>query len=358
VSQALEPGVERVVGEGAAKGVSVVLGLILATVVQLVAAELIPKNVAVARPERTALRLAVPMRAYASVFAPLINLLNGSANAIVRLFGVEPVQELESIRSLDELEFVIRSSGEEGTIPEEATRLLTRSIRFVDKTAADALVPRGDIMALPESATIAALAAFALEHGYSRYPVYREGLDDIVGVALAKDVFRVAPADRATTTVTAVAETVLAVPESRRLDDLLVVMRQSGHQLAVVIDEYGGTSGIVTLEDVLEEIVGAIEDEYDEPELTPPPPAGAYELDAALHPDEVEDLIGLRLPEGEYETLAGFLLVRFDRIPDPGDSIEWDGWRFDVATLDRHRITRVVVHPPAPAGPAEEAGGP
>src|SRR3954464_4097049 len=122
VSHALEPAVEKVGGESAAKGVSVVLGLILATVVQLVAAELIPKNVAVARPERTALRLAVPMRGYASVFAPLINLLNRSANAIVRLFGVEPVQELESIRSLDELEFVIRSSGQEGTINEEATR--------------------------------------------------------------------------------------------------------------------------------------------------------------------------------------------------------------------------------------------
>ncbi len=363
VGRLLHAPVAHVVGEHVAHGVALTLALVLTTVVQLVAAELVPKNVAVARPERTAMRLAVPLRGYTALFGPLITVLNASANAIVRRLGIEPREELESVRNLDELDLLVRSSGDRGTLAPEATRLLSRSIRFADKPAADAMLPRLEVEALPATTLITELAAAAVRTGISRFPVTGADLDDVIGVVLAKDAFRVPYAERSFTAVAAVMGPVLAVPESRPLGSLLVEMRQTGNQLAVVIDEYGGTAGIVTLEDVLEEIVGAIGDEYDEPELTPAPSTdGAIVdgvvVDGTLRPDDVADATGLVMPDGDYDTLAGFVLTLFDRIPAAGDVIDWNGWSFEVVELDRLRIASIAVRPPPSVAPTEPGGAP
>ena len=345
----------HLVKERTAHTLAYVASLLIAAVVQLIVAELVPKNVAVARAERTALTLAPVLRGYVFVFNPIIRLFRGSAEWTLRRLGVEPRGELESVPSLDELDVLIRTSGDRGTLNPEATKLLTRSIRFADKTASDVFVPRLDIEALPDTASAAHLAAAVAEHGFSRFPIYHEELDEIVGVVLAKTLLRIPTAERATTSIVSLMQPILAVPEAQPLRTLLIDMRKQRRQLAVVIDEYGGTAGIVTLEDVLEEIVGDIDDEYDEPSLTLPAlnDAEGFVLDGDLDPDRVHDECGIQLPDGDYETLAGFVLVVFDRIPSVGDKATWEGWEIEVEDMDRRRVARVAFRPlPSTAGDA------
>ncbi len=346
LGRAFEGPVRSLVGDGAAHGVSLALALVLATSVQLVGAELVPKNLAVARPERVALALAPPLRVFDAMLSPLIRAIDAAADRVVMAVGVQPVSELDDVPTLAELAALVRNSGEVGTLDPAETALLSRSIRFGELTVADAMVPRPDMVALYATDTVADLAAAVREHGYSRYPLLGEDSDDIVGVVLAKDVFVVAYAHRAATALASIALPAPGVPESLPLEDLLATMRAERRQMAVVIDEYGGTAGIVTLEDVLEELVGAIDDEHDEPELSVVPTGGSYVLDGSLHPDEVAAACGLRVPDGSYDTLAGFALVQFDRVPAEGDAFDYDGWRLEVVEMDRLRIARLDVRPP------------
>lgn len=312
----------------------------LATVFQMVIGELVPKSVAIARPERVARLVAPAADLYGRIFGPVIRLSNDAANAAVRRLGIEPAEELTSVRSLEELELLIRSSGEGGELAPEAYLVLRRALRFGDKTAADALVPRVDVDWVPADATVADLVALAVDTGRSRFPVCGTDLDDIVGVVHVKDVYRLPFAVRHERPVTEIASPPWVVPETADLADLLADFRRLGTHLAVVVDEYGGTAGVLTLEDVLEELVGEIDDEHDAPapRLSAVLPAGTYELPGTLHPDEVAEACGLHIPEGPYETLAGFALDRLGRIPDPGDGFHHDGWRLEVAEMDRLRI--------------------
>lgn len=356
VAAAIESPVGRLVGAGRARGVSITIALILATVVSMVFGELVPKSIAIAKPRQTAYALAPPMVLISRILGPVISMLNGAANWTVRRMGIEPKEELTSVRSLQELELLIRSSGEEGTLEPEALTLLTRSIRFGSKDAADALVPRPVVMSVSIDETVAGLAAKSAETGHSRFPVIGADLDDVRGVVHVKAVYQVPYDERGSTPVASIMATTFAVPETRDLGDLLVDLRRSGTHLAIVVDEHGGTAGIITLEDVLEEIVGEIDDEHDRPQprLTVVERVGDWLLDGSLHPDEVFDACGLRLPEGEYETLAGFVLDRFGRIPDEGDSFAHDGWRIEVVTRDRQRVARLRLrHDPAPESEAD-----
>lgn len=347
LGQALEGPIRSVVGERAAHPVSLALALAIATAVQLVGAELVPKNLAVARPEGVALALATPLRVFDTVFSPLIRAVDHTADRVVMALGVQPVAELDEVPTLAELAAMVRRSGEQGTLDKAETTLLSRTIRFGRQTVAEVMVPRPDMVALYASDTLVDLAAAVREHGYSRYPLLGEGSDDVVGVVLAKDLFRVPYAHRATTALAELVHPAPAVPESLPLEELLVRLRRQGVQLAVVIDEYGGTAGIVTLEDVLEQLVGAIDDEHDDPELTVVPTGSSFVLDGSLHLGEVAEACGLVLPEGPYDTLAGFALVHFDRLPEVGDECTWDGWRLRVVEMDRRRIARLDVQPPA-----------
>jgi CBS domain containing-hemolysin-like protein len=249
------------------------------------------------------------------------------------------------VRSLEELELLIRSSGEEGTLEPKALTLLTRSIRFGTKDAAAALVPRRSVDVLTMDDTVAGLAARAVATGHSRFPVVGADLDDVRGVVHVKDVYRVAFAARSTTSVQEIMAPAFVVPETRGLGDLLADLRGLGSHLAVVVDEHGGTAGIITLEDVLEEIVGEIDDEHDRPapRLTGVLRPGEWRLDGSLHPDEVFDACGFEVPDGDYETLAGFVLDQLGRIPDVGDGFDFAGWKVEVAARDGLRVSTVVL---------------
>lgn len=367
IARILEPAL-AFLPESARSGVAIAIALALATVTQMVVGELIPKGLAIALPLPAVLVVATPIRFYGMVLGPLIHVLNGAADRAVRVLGIEPRDELRAVRSLEELELLIHSSRQEGTLDPEAYHLLARTIRFGHKTAADALVPRVDMIALPADATVADLAQAALRTGHSRFPVVGDGPDDVVGVAHVKDALSCPVDERGTTPVTAVAGPAQFIPEGRDLESLLTEMRAEGTQMAMVADEYGGVAGIVTLEDLLEEIVGDIEDEYDpvSPGLTAAPLAGAFILDGRLHPDEVSEITGLELPEGDYETMAGFLLERLGHLPDAGEHVEHLGWSLEVLEMDRHRIASVRLvapadeHPerPDPEHPDPEQDGP
>lgn len=355
IATLIDPWIEPFAGSRSA-GISVALALALATVFQMVVGELIPKNVVIARPTRSALRLAAPFRVYAVVFGPFISMTERAANWTVRRIGVEPQEELSAVRSLPELELLFRSSGAGGTLEPRAVDLLTRSIRFGEKSAADALTPRTSLVALATDATLAELVGRSLDTGHSRFVVFGTDLDDVRGVVHVKSVYEIAPEARAATAVSAVMTDAFVVPESRDLTSLMVELREGGHHLAVVVDEYGGTAGIVTMEDLIEEIIGEIDDEYDpEPDDEPvAQPSGAFLLSGSLHPDEVLDACGFGMPDGEYETLAGFVLDRLGHLPVAGEWITEQGWELEVVELDRRRIARVRLMPPVPTG--DQAG--
>ena len=337
---------------GTANGIAVVVALTLATSTEMVLGELVPKNIAIARPTPTAFAVATPLRLANGLLRPLIVFLNAAANWTVRRFGIEPQEELTQVRSLDELNYLIHSSRKEGTIQEPEFSLLAKAASLESKTAGDALTPRTSIVAVDIEDKLGDLTKLALETGFSRFPVYGRDLDDINGTVLVKDTFRFEPDERPHVPVAEIVTDPLVVPESRDLATLLVEMRRTLKHMAVVIDEYGGTAGIITLEDILEELVGDIEDEYDRAAtVVTPSPEGVHVLDGLLRPDEVEEICGFAMPEGDYDTLAGFLLSIFDRIPKRGDHIAYDAWEFKVIQMEGRRIARVLaVAPSSPSG--------
>ena len=347
-----EPTVARILsGDAHATGASVALAIGMATVLHLVVAEQVPKYVALAIPERTALTLAPAITAYGVATRLLVDLLNWTANAIVRFLGVEPKGQIQASRTLDELEDLIETSADDGSIdPDEAT-LLRRSIRFADKTAADALVPRVAIEALQRDEPATALVQLSLDSGHSRFPVYGVDLDDIVGVVHVKSLYGRPAAERGRVPVADLMHEVLAVPETRELEDVLADMRVRRNQLAVVVDEHGGTAGIITLEDILEEILGEIGDETDRVEVrTRSEAQGSTVVSGRLNLDEVEEATGFRVPEGPYETLAGFVVARMGYLPEVSDMVVFDGWRIEVVAVDGHRVATLRVVAPGAAG--------
>jgi CBS domain containing-hemolysin-like protein len=347
IAPAVRPITDAVgLGPRSSLGVSIAVSLALATAMEMVVAELIPKNLAIARPVGVAYSSVPPLRLVNAALRPVIVFLNASANWTVKRLGIEPQEELVGVRSLQEIELLITSSREGGALLEEEYALLQRSISFAQKNAGDALMPRTSIIAVRASDRLQELTDVALSSGHSRFPVFDEDLDHIVGVAHIKDSYRYSFEERASVPVSEIARPALVVPESRNLEDLLLDMRRDRGQLVIVVDEYGGTAGIVTLEDILEEIVGDIEDEYDrshESQLTSGMPAGVYVLSGLLHPDEVQELCGLEMPEGPYDTLGGFLYWLFDRIPEAGDHVSYRGWELKVVEMDGHRIDRVLI---------------
>ena len=350
----------------APRGVTVGIALAVATAVQMVMGELVPKTVATSRPYGIAVAMALPVAAYGVLVKPLVVSLNGVANWIVRRLGVEPREDIDPTPDRDEFKRLFVSSGSEGELDEGQVRLLTNAIRLADKNAAEAMVPRVEVAVVHRGATVAELVDTAVRTGHSRLPVAGDDLDDIVGVVHVKAVHSVPISDRSSTPVSELMAPVLAVPESRELSELLHELRgdqaDSEHrtdsgQLAVVVDEHGGTAGIITLEDVIEEIVGEIDDEHDSvrPESTRVEMRGSTVLPASLHADEVSEATGFTMPEGDYATLAGLVLDRLGRIPVPGETVTVDGWRLEVVAMERLRIATVRVVEPSAVEMASEA---
>lgn len=347
-------------------GPSHLLALAVATLFSMLFGELVPKNAALARAMPLALATAGPEQVFARIFGWLIRGLNGTANFVVRRFGVLPQEELASARSPEELGLLAAISARAGALPEDTALLLQRTIRFGDKRAAEAMTPRVDVVSLHSSVTVAELLTTVRETGFSRFPVYDSNVDMVTGVVGVTQALGVQPEDRAATPVGAIARDPVYVPETLDLDGVLEALHAADGEMAIVVDEYGGTDGLVTLEDLAEELVGEIADEHDiEPaayEITVPGvtvPAGAAEagsqaiaeardilVDGVVHGDELAEVTGFRLPEGPYETLAGFIMARLGHIPTRGETVEEHGWIFTVVAVERRRIAEVRVTRP------------
>jgi CBS domain containing-hemolysin-like protein len=331
-------------GFSADSPVSAALALTVATLASMLFGELLPKNAALARPMELA-RITVPVQtAFSTAFRPVVVLLNGAANWVVRRLGIEPQEELASARAPEELGLLAALSARAGTLPPETAALLQRAIRFGDKRAAEAMTPRIDVVALPRDASVADLLTLSRTSGFSRFPLYVDTLDHVVGIGAVGDALAVPRETRSTTPAESIAWAPLLVPDSLTLDRVLAVLRESRRQMAIVVDEYGGTDGIITAEDLAEELVGEIEDEYD---ATVAASTGTSVVSGGLRGDELAEQTGFPLPEGPFETLGGFLMSRLGRIPRPGDTVREDGWDFTVTSIDRHRVDEVRVEGPS-----------
>ncbi|MDJ0462398.1 hemolysin family protein [Streptomyces sp. H27-C3] len=337
-----------------ASTVALVIGTGLSTIVLMVVGELVPKNWAISSPLAVAKVVATPQRMFSAAFRPLISHLNNTANRIVRRFGMEPAEELASARSPQELVALARHSAKEGALEADTAELFVRTLNLAELTAENVMTPRVQVTALDLQATAEDVANATRATGLSRFPVYRGSLDSVVGIAHIKDVLTV-PADRrATYAVSGLLREPLLVPETLTVDRLLD--RLSGkHTMAVVIDEYGGTAGVVTLEDIVEEVVGEVRDEHDPHETPDLAPAGEdadghtlWSADGAARTDQLER-VGLRVPDGPYETLAGLLATELGRIPVVGDHIELAGWQLNVVDASGRRAARVLLHAPLPS---------
>jgi CBS domain containing-hemolysin-like protein len=307
--------------DGAVTPTALGLGLLISTLATMVFGELVPKNIAIALPLATAKATQRFQRGFTSAMKYPIRLLNGSANAIVRSLGVEPQEELRSARSSDELASLAGRSASEGTLDSETANLVQRSLAFGPRTAGEIMTPRVQMACVDATDPVSEVIELSGATGFSKFPVIKGSSDHVVGSVHVKQAVAVPRSEREDTLVREVMVEATVVPESLRLDPLLSLLRGEGFQMAIVSDEYGGTAGVVTLEDVVEEIVGDIADEHDRyGSRLRQRPDGSWILSGLLRPDEVADATGLRLPEDEtYDTVAGLLVRELGRIPARGD---------------------------------------
>jgi len=342
IASVIEPALVAVgVPESVTFGISLTLALILATMAQMVFGELAPKNLAIAKPEPVARSLAPSMWLFMRLAGPIIRLFDGSANRLLRLVGVEPVEELRGAVSTEELDLIVDSSAESGHLTQSQAALLERAIDFGELEASDAMVPWNRVVTIEANATAADLRDL-MASTHSRFPVV-DADGQVQGIVHAKDLLGVGRSDYETTIVSELLHEILAVPEAAGLNVVLAELRSRATEMAIVIDEYGGPAGVVTLEDVVEELVGDIEDEYDPSapgdhvESSP----GVWSVAASSRPDEIERITGFDLPDGEYDTVAGLVLDRLERIPEVGDAFTVDGVRVEVLAVDGFAIERI-----------------
>jgi CBS domain containing-hemolysin-like protein len=332
--------------ESLVPGVGAVAGIFLATVFSMVIGELVPKNFALALPLATA-KVVVPFQAlFTAVFKPVILLFNNTANAIIRSFGIEPKEELSGARSAEELSSLVRRSALEGVLDVDHAVLLHRTLRFSEHSAADVMTPRVRMTAVNADDTAEQIVVLATSTGYSRFPVIGRDRDDVLGVLHVKQAFAVALGERQDVTAADLMIEPLRVPESMGVDTLLVLLRKQGLQVAIVSDEHGGTAGIVTLEDLVEEIVGELEDEHDRARVGVVRTGRSITFDASLRPDELLDRTGIEVPDGEeYDTIAGFVTDQLDRIPELGDEVSVNGGTLRVERVVGTHVERLRFTP-------------
>jgi CBS domain containing-hemolysin-like protein len=359
IAGAIEPVLEALgVGANASFGVSIVIAFVLATIAQMVFGELAPKNLAIAKPEPIARAVAGSTLIFMKVAGPIIRLFDGSANRLLKVFGIEPVEELHAAVSTEELDLIFDSSAESGHLTISQAGLLERAIDFAELEASDAMVAWNKVVTIAGSATAADLRD-AMASRRSRFPVV-DSNGKVQGIVHAKDLLGVDRSEYDSVLVQSLMHEVIAVPEAARLTTVLTELRTHSTEMALVIDEYGGPAGIVTLEDIVEELVGEIEDEYDpteSSEQTQTAP-GVWVISGTSRPDEIERATGLELPDGEYDTVAGLVLDRLERLVEVGDSVVVDGVLIEVTDVDGYAIeeVRLQVHIDEDASEVDAAG--
>jgi putative hemolysin len=324
---------------------AVILALLIVTYLHVVIGELVPKGIALDQPERTALAVSAPVRLFFVVFRPLIWLLQESTELILRALGREPPGADHEAHSEAELRMLLSSSADQGEIEHEEQEMVYKVFDFADKEVSDVMVPRPEVVAISIALPAEEALKAVLESPYTRYPVYRESLDDIVGVLHIRDLIE-AMHDRGIGSVdlASLVRPAYMVPETKDLAALLTEFRRTNQHLAVVIDEYGSMEGIVTLEDLLEEIVGEIEDEFDLPDETVEQvDDDTIRIDGTFPIDDFNERFGCDLPQDDYHTIAGFVFGQLGRAAAPGDEVSHDGLAFRVDSVEGQRIDRLTV---------------
>lgn len=341
--------------EGLLPALPLILSLVVVTGVHVVFGEQVPKVAALRFPERTALLSALPLQLFTVVFGGFVSLLDAVTRAVLRLFNLEMAGH-GSVYSLEELRHILEESEEMGLIPAEGGEMIHAVLDLGELTVRQVMVPRTEIVAVPADTPFPEVIRLASEHLLTKLPVYRENLDNIIGILHIKDVLRYLDApDFAQRTAAGLVREPLFVPENMSVNTLLRRFRDSRQHLAIVVDEFGGTAGLVTLEDLMEEIIGEVGEPFEEgePSEIEAQPDGSFLVDGQTLLEDVNEALGLQLSEPHYDTIAGFVLGRLGRVPQPGEVVEADGVRLQVLEMDGLRIARLRLERLPAASPAK-----
>ncbi len=320
---------------------AVAVAFTLITTLHIILGELVPKALALLHPERIAAWVIIPLIGFAWVMHVPIVILNGAATGLLRVVGIRTPQDHERLHSADEIRMLVEQSGEGGSLGTQDARLLEGVFEFSEKSAEEVMTPRTEIAAIEADATVESAADEVAAAGRSRYPVYTASLDEVVGVVHAKDILR-ALREAPGTTIRRIMRQPVFVPGTREVEDVLTDMKRLKTHMALVLDEYGGTAGLVTMEDLLEEIVGEIYDEYD-PVLHPSPAGtdGSVTLDGAMPISEFNNRFDAELDDSDYTTLGGLLFGQLGRLPRVGDRVAVGPHHFEITAMDGRRVDRV-----------------
>ncbi len=343
---------------GVHTGVSLGVGFFILTFLHIVLGELAPKTIALVNPEGVSKMVSAPLMLFSSIMSPVIWIFNGAARGMLSIFGFTPTTEAQS-HSPEELRLLVMQARAHGTLNESDSAMLAGVFDFHEKKARDVMRPRTEVVALNIDATEEEVWAVVREERYSRYPVYRESLDDVVGVFLAKDLWL--RNDDAPFSLAAVTREPLYVPDSRPAERVLDDLRRSRAHMAVILDEYGGTAGIMTMEDLIEEVIGDISDEYDMAARSAIESNGVLELDGTMSLIDVRSDHRVQIPEGDWTTLGGYAFAQLGRLPRMGDRVPLPHGELEVIAMDGRRIAALRVHraqagTPPNASPSQQPG--
>jgi CBS domain containing-hemolysin-like protein len=326
----------------ASNSISAGIAFAVITYLHVVVGELMPKSIALQRPEATALAVVRPTLFTEALFKPAIWLLNGTGNGLLKLLGMRAASGQDMVHSVQELKMLVVASEESGVLEDTERDMLHAVFDFGDSTTRAVMIPRTEMFAVDADAPVSELIQLATKHPLSKFPVYEGDIDHVIGIAHVKDLVRVQHDQRQAATIRGLMREALFVPDTARLDNLLKQFRAKRQHMAIVLDEYGGTAGLVTLDDLMEQIVGEVRDAFDKsvPEIQRLPDGSAL-IDGLTPIEDVNEHFGLALRDENYDTIAGFVLGRLDRIAKVGDAVEADGARFKVEAMDGLRIARV-----------------
>ncbi len=345
MSALISPGLQAlgITSEGLIEITAVILGFVVITYAHLVFGEQAPKYFAIQRAEATAMWLSRPLKLFMFLFRPLVWLVNASTNLILRPWGIRLGEEMEA-HSEEELRIMIDSSTSSGVLDPQEHEYLNNVFDFGDTIAREVMVPRPDIEALPSDAPLEELVDRAAFGRYTRYPVYDDDLDHVLGAVHVKDLFRAAKEDGNGFDLSPLIRDCLVVPETKRIEEILREFQKRKLQMAIVIDEWGSVEGLVTIEDIVEELVGEIQDEFDEDEAAIEPLGnGTYAIDGRIPITDVNEYFELDLPHEDFDTIGGYILGALGRPPEPGDTVEAEGVALRVKNVDGPRVSTLTL---------------
>jgi CBS domain containing-hemolysin-like protein len=332
--------------EGVSETASAALAFAVITFMHVVAGELAPKSIALQNPEKTSLFVAQPTVMTEKIFKPAIWALNGTGNLLLRLIGVKPATGHELAHSVEELKMLVTASAKGGVVEVEESQMLHAIFDMGDLLVRQVMIPRTEIVAIEADTPLDEIITLTNQSTYTKFPVYEDNLDQILGIVHVKELLRAMQSDEcANCTARTLAREAIYVPETLSVTNLLQRFRGHHQHISVVLDEYGGTAGLVTLEDIMEEIVGEVSDPFDvfTPEIQTLS-EGSYLVDGLTLIEEVNDKLGLSLEDPNYDTIAGYMLGKLGRIPKPKDIVETNGIHFQVESMDGMRISRLAIN--------------